>query len=289
MHSRAPLGGPSAFATATGRPSIAAPPPRKPGNMTGKGTAVKLGPVSALVAQKATSPRPRESLAGDTEKAAGAESADKVERDSYFCSELVVPPGSECILKVHARPLSLGPFDVTDVNDNAVLHVEPRSVNIPSAGLGPASSISLGVQDTVPAQRLVLTTEYGTVMAQCGPSLGRGKRECVLLRAGGDHYARIAKAEDQGAFVMSCLSGLRLVFCGSFDSEDKVMSVVDGSGRLVAKTGSVSSLMASEKASGSTEVEPAGPGGQHVFRLWVAPLVDVGLVLCGLLCIQHFL
>jgi len=269
---------------AVGRTSIASALPRRPGNVTGKGTAVKLGPVSALVAQRASTPK--ESSIGDTPKAAGAESDDKAERDSYFCSELVVPPGSECILKVHARPLSFGPFDVTDINDNAVLHVEPRSVNIPAAGMGPASSISLGAPDTVPCQRLVLTTEYGTVMAQCGPSLGRGKRECVLLRAGGDHYARINKAEDQGAFVMSTLSGLRLVFCGSFNSEDKVMSVVDGSGRLVAKTGSVSSLMASEKVAGSTDLEPLPP---HVYRLWVAPLVDVGLVLCGLLCIQHFL
>jgi len=123
-------------------------------------------------------------------------------------------------------------------------------------------------------------------MAQCGPSNGRGRRECVLLRAGGDRYASMSKAEaeDQGAFVMKTVSGLRLVFCGSFNSEDKVISVVDGSGRLVAKTGSVSSLMASEKAGTDVELPP-----QHVYRLWVAPLVDVGLVLCGLLCIQHFL
>merc|ERR1719215_151552 len=108
-------------------------------------------------------------------------------------------------------------------------------------------------------------------MAQCGPSIGRGKRECVLLRAGGDHYARINKAEDQGAFVMSTLSGFRLVFCGSFNSEDKVISVVDGSGRLVAKTGSVSSLFASENATGNNDVEPPP---QHIYRLWVAPLAD---------------
>ena len=91
---------------------------------------------------------------------------------------------------------------------------------------------------------------------------------------------------DQGAFVMSTLSGFRLVFCGSFNSEDKVISVVDGSGRLVAKTGSVSSLFASENATGNNDVEPPP---QHIYRLWVAPLADVGLVLCGLLCIQHFL
>jgi len=196
--------------------------------------------------------------------------------DSYFCPDLVVPPGCEVILKVPITTLSQGPFDVTDINDSAVLHVEPRALNL-------RPSIVPGGRGAEPRQqyRLVLTREYGTIMAQCGPSLTEA-RECVLLRAAGDHFAKITGTEEKSYTLTTC-TGSKLFFWGSF--EDHAINVIDSAGKLVAKTGA--ELPASSDAISVAASKHSQ--GAPIYRLRVAPLADVGLVLCGLLCIQHIL
>jgi len=198
--------------------------------------------------------------------------------DSYFCPDLVVPSGCECILKVPTATLSRGPFNVTDVSDNAVLHVESRVLNV-------RPSIVPGGRDAEQRQqhRLVLTTEDGTIMAQCGPSLTQA-RECVLLRAAGDHFAKITGTEEK-AYTLTTRTGLKLFFWGSF--EDYAMNVIDSSGRLIAKTGNISEIPASGE--NITAAAAQSSQGAPIYRLRVAPLMDVGLVLCGLLCIQHLM
>jgi len=198
--------------------------------------------------------------------------------DSYFCPDLVVPPGCECILKVPTASLSRGSFTVTDVNDKTVLHVEPRSLNV-------RPSIVPGGRDAEQRQqhRLMLTTEYGTIMAQCGPSLTQAG-ECVLLRAAGDHFAKIACTEEK-AYTLMTRTGLKFFFWGTF--EDYSMNVIDSSGKLIAKTGSISELPASCETIGLAASQSSH--GAPIYRLQVAPLSDVGLVLCGLLCIQHIM
>jgi len=193
--------------------------------------------------------------------------------DSYFCADLVVPAGCECILKVPTASLSQGPFHVTDVHDNAVLHIEPSALNV-----GHWTDAEQRGQ-----HRLVLTTEFGTIMAQCGPSLTQA-RECDLLRAEGDHFAKITCAEEK-AYTLTARTGLKLFFWGSIESY--TMNVIDRSGRIVAKTGNISEIPASGEtnsvATSQSLVEAP------IYRVRVAPLMDVGLVLCGLLCIQHIM
>jgi len=259
------------------------PPPSR-GDRSQRGSVPKL-PTAGLLPNRDSMPQPAVPQLVSTEVAGvsrmsttghGREGLDDLpDPDAFFCPDLVVPPGCECILKVPTAALSRGPFDVTDVNDNAVLHIEPRVINV-------RPSIVPGGTEQRQAHRLVLTTEYGTIMAQCGPSAA--PRECVLLRAAGDHYAKITGTEEK-AYTMLTRTGLKLFFWGSF--EDHAMNVIDSSGRLIAKTGSIADL----PASGETVnmAAPESSQGSPIYRLRVAPLMDVGLVLCGLLCIQHLM
>jgi len=180
--------------------------------------------------------------------------------DCYFCPDLAASLECECILHVPTNALSEGPFDVTDDKDNVVLHVEPRALNF-------RLSIVPGGRGAEQRQqhRLVLTREHGTIIAQCGPSLTQA-RECILLRATGDHFAQITGPEE-GTYTLTTCTGLKLFFRGSI--KDYAMNVMDNSRRLIAN---------SQRAQRAP-----------IYRLRVAPLMDVGLVLCGVLCIQHIL
>jgi len=192
--------------------------------------------------------------------------------DAYFCPDLIVPENCECILRVPVQPLSQGQFDVTDLNDNVVLRVAPRR----GGRRAPGSAVSLrgrdvgSASDTADetAQRIVVTTGYGNVLAQCGLAPGtRGRTaECLLLRASGDCFAKIARGEGE-RFTLRTHTGTRLHFWGAF--RQHAVNVTDDAGKLLATT---------ELAVGS---EPA------IYKLRVAPLMDVGLVLCGLLSIEH--
>lgn len=188
----------------------------------------------------------------------------------FFCQDLVVPPGCECILKIPFRCLSKGPFEACDPNEKPVLRVEPHPLH--QAGSG-AEGLS----------KIVLTTEFGIIVAQCMPSPARvagqsperEQRECVLVRASGDMFA-VMKME-QGLherYTLTTKLGGQLHIRGS--KREQALSVMDATGKLVAKTCRIGLLRSSDP-------------DEVYFKLCVAPLVDVGLILCVLLCIQHLM
>lgn len=203
----------------------------------------------------------------------------------YFCQDLVVPPGCECILKVPFRSLSKGPFEACDPNENPVLRVEPRPLH-------PAGSGGEGLL------KLVLTTEFGVTVAQCMPSPARvaGKspereqRECVLVRASGDTFAMIKMEEDeQDRYTLTTKLDGRLSICGS--KQQQALNVVDTMGKLVAKTCSMSEQMDFVPSGATAGQQPQVflDSDKAYFKVRVAPLMDVGLILCVLLCIHHLM
>jgi len=187
-------------------------------------------------------------------------SSPEAEQDG-FCQELVVPPGFECILLLPSRSLGQGPFNVTDTSGITVLSVEPRPDPV-------GSTASLGGQvlhASPELQRFVLKTKYGDLLAQCGRVPGRTDvKEFHLLRAGGDYFGKLTSSEGSNQHVLATKTGIKLNFHGSI--KDRAIDVTDDSGGFFA----------------TTEVQAL-----HCYKLRVAPLVDVGLVLCGLVCIGH--
>jgi len=205
--------------------------------------------------------------------------------DPYFCQDLVVPPACECVLKVPLRCLSKGPFEACDPNDNAVLRVEPR----------PLHQAVGGAQGFL---KLVLTTEFGTTVAQCMPSPARiagqsperEQRECVLLRASGETFAVIKmEVDDSERYTLTTKLDGRLHVWGN--KQEQALNIVDSSGKLVAKTCRMtdnldfipSGAMAGQRPNVSMDPDKV------YFTLGVAPLIDVGLILCVVLCIQHLM
>jgi len=203
----------------------------------------------------------------------------------YFCHDLVVPPGCECILNVPLKCPIQGPCEARDLNGIPVIRIE--SCTLPQGG-----GASEGLL------KLVLTTEYGNVVAQCMPSPARiaGKSpereqcECALISASGDVFALIKKDEgERDRYTLATKMDGQLRVSGS--RRERALNVVDRAGRLVAKT---SSMMDQPSL-----IPPGAVIGQHpqvsldpdqdYFTLRVAPLMDVGLILCLLLCIQHLM
>jgi hypothetical protein len=180
-------------------------------------------------------------------------------RETSFCAELIVPQQSECILLMpldSARRTSS--FEVTDVSGNTVLRVVPEP---PSLGR---------------LWRASIQTSTGEVLAQCcearyQPSSGVA-REFQLLRAGGDVYGKLRHSPAQDRYLLTLVSGTSLHFWGNF--ENNSVNFTDEKDRLFATT----------ETGASADFDTRGT----YMRLRVAPLVDVGLTLCGLLCIgQH--
>lgn len=200
----------------------------------------------------------------------------------YFCQDLVVPPACECILKVPLRCLSKGPFVASDPNGTAVLRIEPRALHQAHGG-------AQGLQ------QLVLTTEFGVTVAQCMPSPARiagqsperEQRECVLIRASGDTFAvvKMEEGEDERYTLITKLGG-RLHVWGS--KRERALNVVDTTGKLVARTCSMTDQQLDFNSSGAMAGQQHDPDKVY-FKVRVAPLMDVGLTLCMLLCIHYLM
>mmetsp|Transcript_65281 Transcript_65281/g.144343 ORF Transcript_65281/g.144343 Transcript_65281/m.144343 type:complete len:424 (+) Transcript_65281:204-1475(+) len=171
----------------------------------------------------------------------------------HFCPDLVVPEDCECRLIVPIRSMSQGSFDVTDLNGNTVLRVMPYNQS-----RGPP--------------RFALSTGQGDVMAQCCPARpshlhADGVVEIHLLRAAGDYFAKLFH-ESTDRYVLEMHDGSRLWFCGE---SSRAIKVTNESGQLLAT------------AEGSASHERNAEN----CCLSVAPLVDVGLILCGLICADY--
>jgi hypothetical protein len=146
-------------------------------------------------------------------------------------------------------------FAVTDVNGNLVLRVVPE----------PPSASRLW--------RATIQTSSGELLAQCCEarfsSSGGSAREFQLLRAGGDIFGKLRHSQPQDRYLLTLVSGIVLHFWGNFDTHS--VNFTDDKDRLFATT----------EAGASAIFDPNG----KYARLRVAPLVDVGLAICGLLCI----
>jgi len=214
------------------------------------------------------------------------------ENEMQFCPDLRVPESCECILVVPVRPLSLAPFDITDMSGNVVLRAVLKGSHTASTfSLAGGSAMSLGAcgrqsseqgrgsMPPGPSWRLLLMTAsnagQGDVLAQCciarsSTGGGAGPPEFHLLRAQGDFFARLTQNEARDRYVLTTLSGARHRFWGSFDHH--AVNIIDDAGDLMATTEAC-----------SVDFDSRG----QFYRVRVAPMTDVGLVLCSLLCIGH--
>eukprot|EP00747_Dinoflagellata_sp_TGD_P212350 gnl/TRDRNA2_/TRDRNA2_85450_c0_seq1.p1 gnl/TRDRNA2_/TRDRNA2_85450_c0~~gnl/TRDRNA2_/TRDRNA2_85450_c0_seq1.p1 ORF type:complete len:479 (-),score=78.74 gnl/TRDRNA2_/TRDRNA2_85450_c0_seq1:183-1619(-) len=194
----------------------------------------------------------------------------------HFCPDLVVPPMNECILVVPLNSASLGAFIVSDMSGNAVLRVANQAATA-SQLKAKADHGSSGVPSS--SQKLEITTISGEVLAQCCPvirALSSVRRDAVgfnLVKANGEYFAQLSYNDEQERYILTLKTGKRLHFWSAgATSEDCAVNITDDEGHLLAAT----DLCA-------VDFNPTG----KFYRLRVAPNTDVGLVLCGLLCMEY--
>mmetsp|Transcript_64596 Transcript_64596/g.150220 ORF Transcript_64596/g.150220 Transcript_64596/m.150220 type:complete len:387 (-) Transcript_64596:187-1347(-) len=178
--------------------------------------------------------------------------------DTYFCTDLVVPRNSECLLLVPVRPLGRGSFEITDTHKMPVLFVTSAQEHTSEQ---PKFVLSAG--DGIPL------AQFGTTLNASGP---QAEPEFQLRRGQGDLFARLKRGEGQERYTLRTITDTRLYFWGAF--AQRAVNVTDDEGRLLATTEPVSA-------------ESPVCKDLQAYMLRVAPLMDVGLVLSGLLCIDH--
>jgi len=168
-----------------------------------------------------------------------------------LCPELVVPPNCECNLRV---PVKAGggssSINVVDMNGCEVM----RIMFLKEGG-----------------QQQILVTGYGDILAQCRPALGICG-EFHLFRSHGQYFGKLVQGSDRHEYCVQTASGAVLTFRGSAHS----VSITDTGGRLLAMT--------------EPEVgERASSCGNEAYILRVAPLMDVSIVTCGMMIINHLI
>lgn len=179
-----------------------------------------------------------------------------------FCPELVVPEGSECVLMVPILPPTVldvirdggdSIFHVVDQAGNTCLCVRVQSFAVAGDGLRVARP---GLRE-----RIVLTSATRfRVLAYCerhGLSFHVHRNDDQLV-------ARLNRDEKSGQYSLVSRSGPLLEYQGKFG--DHSMRVNNPEGQEIAFC---------EK------------GNADRFILRVGPLVDVGLVLCGLFAVDR--
>eukprot|EP00930_Biecheleria_cincta_P045206 TRINITY_DN31166_c0_g2_i1.p1 TRINITY_DN31166_c0_g2~~TRINITY_DN31166_c0_g2_i1.p1 ORF type:complete len:436 (-),score=69.19 TRINITY_DN31166_c0_g2_i1:120-1427(-) len=182
----------------------------------------------------------------------------------YLCPDLVVPAGCECVLLVPTQPKPGQPYDITDSTGNCVLSVAD------CAGR--------------PLRRK-LVANGNHDLAQCGrvqqaPSTPTGRLSTIefeLINATGEAWAQLSYEPRQGAEDKCTIKTKRnetLQIFGSVRHNALNMTNTEG-GQLLATTEPM------------VEVGPHGEPPCSMFRMRVAPLTDVGLVLCSLICLKH--
>lgn len=201
----------------------------------------------------------------------------------HFCPDLIVPRGCECVLLVPIVPLCLGPFSVCDPNGHVVLRITPKSGGAsPSPAVRSArpsvvrKSVTFGPESLGSSWRIELSTGAGEFLAQSSfckagkspHSSTAGAASFALMRADGAHYATLQRNPQEG-YELTLPDGM-IYFWGSFDHH--AVNITDEGGKLLATT----ELCCSDW-------DPTG----EFYRLRVAPMVDVGLLLCSLVCIDQ--
>jgi len=192
---------------------------------------------------------------------AGAADADEDDEEvvnqdeAQFCPALVVPAGCECALVLPYTTVGEKPREVLDPSGVTVLRIVPKAGEL---------------------WQVELATPEGEVLAWCSaaPESSTGSCEYHFHQAGsGEHFAKLVQDEDNYHIIF--VEGSRRLHLSCLS--EHLIDLTDESGKLLA------SLEPAIGASAS-----ASDDSSENFRLRVAPLVDAGLALCGVLCISHW-
>jgi hypothetical protein len=170
--------------------------------------------------------------------------------DLAFCPDLIVPKHSECVLAMPLdMPWSRSSFPVSDVRGKTVLIVQPSFVG------------NLWTS--------TVATENRVVLAKCHETRSQDDATVFeFMRQGKKCWGKMVYEEDRYLLTPSH-GGVVWHFWGNFDSY--AINITDETNRLFA----------------TTELGPVEFESGNYFRLRVAPETDVGLALCGILCIRQ--
>lgn len=179
----------------------------------------------------------------------------------HFTPDLVVPEGCECVLLVCSKPKRGMTYDVIDSGGGVVL----------------------GMEDTegTPVPRRKLLTPNKELLGQCVrtqrsfPSQTSTEITFEILNANHVVFAKLTYEPRQGRDDKVFIETISQKFLFSGSIQHQTLNLTDFCGRLLATTEPV------------TQQGPHGEPPGSLLRLRVAPLADVGLVLCSLMCIQH--
>lgn len=181
-----------------------------------------------------------------------------------LCQDLVVPSGCECelLVPIHLEHESQRKYPIADAEGLVVLYVSTTSGEMTTARGG--ASYDSGWQATLHGGG---SGGGGGGMLACCRAMGPA--EFHFLHANGAYFGKLTRSSTEDGFVLTTLSGARLHFWGSF--KDHALNITDEAGKLCA----------------TTELSMAEPpsSGEACCRLRAAPQVDVGVMLCSLLCI----
>jgi len=182
------------------------------------------------------------------------------ESRDIFCSELVVPDGSECVLMVPILPQTI--FDV--IQENSVFPVNDME-----------GSTCLCI-------RLQSFTVLGEGLRVATPGL----RERIMLMAANSPQRILAHCERHGlSFHVHCHDDE--LFARLSRDETGAYSLVGRSGPIMRFTGLTSDCSVRVANPEGRVLAYIEKGDVSHFKLRVGPLVDVGLVLCGLLALSR--
>jgi hypothetical protein len=177
------------------------------------------------------------------------------------------------MLVVPIGPLNINePLNVTDVNGSVVLQVALRRIASPDTAAG--SALAQNAMNTI-----VLSTAQTDCLATCcvAPKVASpDPMEFHLHRAGGDHFASLRKDSQSNRYQLTTITGVELHFFGNF--EHFAVNISDDGMKLLATT---------EICQVDFDASLPIDFRKGYYRLRLAPLTDVGLVLCSLLCIHH--
>jgi len=195
--------------------------------------------------------------------------------DAYLRPDLVVPPDHESTLRVHINPMSS--FHLADLEGNQLFRVE----------------LKVEKTNRQERRRVVLVANDGRVLAQCVATPCHGSvPEFELWRFDDKYFAKLLPVrreempthsshhERPEAWTVRTITGAEWFFCGQFGRYP--VDVMD-----VEVMNSQGSILAWAQAEA-----PTGMKAQHSHKsylLRVASTMDISIVLCSLLAINHLM
>jgi len=183
-----------------------------------------------------------------------------------LCPTLIVPEECECLIAIPIRPLTKpahGPLTVMDMSGRPVVRIRVQQGEVP-ASLGHHSRP--GAAATT-ASVLLLESLEGERFAECRAT---PLQEFAVCRPSGERYATLSPSAARNKFRLLLRDGGEVTFSGHL--QEHTINVVDSEKRCLAMT---------EKCT----VDFESSGGQY-YSARLAPGSDVGMLVCGLLCIQ---